>query len=142
LKPSSKQLPPIRLNGAQFIVALTATVVLAASVGLATWPSLRVEYLRRYGIPRYGAAYGFVFGQLQAAYPTGQVLWGFSAVAEGGTFARAGVRQGDVPFDHHGWGEMGLYDVLSNGQGIFHVFNAVAVPPTNGPVREIRIPAP
>ena len=88
------------------------------------------ETLSRFEVRRYEQAFGFEVGLVKIvpdAWDGGS--WGFARVTPGGTMYRAGVRDGDIVFNYHGYSFTELSAVLENvtkgRTSCFIVVNAV-----------------
>ena len=103
------------------------------------------EWDARVQVKQFEPAFGFTSGTVIVPDGNGGQFesWGIVAVADDGAFARAGVRGGDVPFDHHGFGAQRLLYALiraSKGEpGEFAVLNAADWTRTSNPLRAVAI---
>jgi hypothetical protein len=123
-------------------VAVAST--LATIIGIVLAPDLHERYARR-AIKQFEGEFGFVTGTVVVSDPSGiYARWGITTVTRDGRFARAGFRDGDVPFEYHGhvasWLYGALLDASRGTPAEIEVYNAHDA--GNRALRRITIPPP
>jgi hypothetical protein len=93
----------VSLGSVQFVVLLTGLGLVLTVVAIAVYPDAYRRYVQDVGIKRFEHQYGFRSGLVTWREPGQDVesVWGIVSVTSDGAFARAGVREGDVPWSPH-----------------------------------------
>ncbi len=136
---------PLTLGMWQFAILAVCMVLVLALTGVVMYPALTVRYIQEDGVKSFESQFGFRTGLVDLQAPAAQPVsvWGIVWVAPDGSFARAGVRSGDIPSDDHG-GVSALYDALqqaSSGRAAsFHVHNAADALLGAAAVRQVTLP--
>jgi hypothetical protein len=93
----------VRLGTWQFVVMVAGLALVLTAAGLAVYPSAYRRYLQDFGIKKFETEFGFRTGLVGWQEPgkARELMWGVVAVTPNGAFARAGVRDGDIPLAFH-----------------------------------------
>lgn len=135
----------LALGWPQLAVVVAGVVLVLGVAAVFAYPELYVRYIQTVGIREFEAQYEFRSGDVLVK-PIGQqerTEWGIVWVAPAGTFARLGVRAGDIPFEYHG-GVRDIYIALqqaSEGKASsFQVYNAADAHLGWKALRDINLP--
>ena len=107
----------IRLEWSHFAVVAGSLCGVLLIMWIALMPAVEEFYVREFLVPRLADRYGFQFGIVQVTrngHSYGSP--GIVSVSPEGTFARMGVRSGDMPFAFHGIGVAAMYNALMVGE--------------------------
>jgi hypothetical protein len=85
------------------VVIVGGLALVLIVVGFAIYPSAYRRYVQDVGIKKFETEFGFRTGlvEWQAPGKARELVWGVVAVTPNGAFARAGVRDGDIPLAAH-----------------------------------------
>ena len=132
------------LGTTQLVAVVAGLLTIASVLCLMLAPEIS-EWDARVQVKQFERAFGFTSGTVLVPDGNGGQfeVWGIVAVAVDGAFARAGVRGGDIPFGHHGFGaERVLYALIraTKGEpGQFEVVNAADWMTTSNAFRAVEI---
>jgi hypothetical protein len=135
----------LALGWPQLAVVVAGVVLILVVAAVFAYPELYVRYIQTVGIREFESQYEFRSGDVlvkQVGQPT-RTEWGIVWVAPAGTFARLGLRAGDIPFEYHG-GVRDIYIALqqaSEGKASsFQVYNSADAHLGRKALREINLP--
>ena len=132
--------------GASQLAIVVAGLLTIASVFCVVFAWDISEWDARVQVKQLEQAFGFTAGTVIVPDAQGGQIedWGIVAVADGGTFARASVRGGDIPFDYHGYGAQRILYALTRAiagePGEFEVVNGADLTTTSNGLRRVEIP--
>jgi hypothetical protein len=135
----------LALGWPQLAVVVAGVVLILGVAAVFAYPELYVRYIQMVGIREFEAQYEFRSGDVlvkQVGQQT-RTEWGIVWVAPAGTFARLGVRPGDIPFEYHG-GVRDMYFALQQASvgeaSSFQVYTAADSHLEQKALREIHLP--
>jgi hypothetical protein len=141
----ARNLPPVTLGSAQGFILLAGLTTVFTVMALVLYPWAYQQWIKEVGIRSFEGPYGFRTGLVERRWPgqDAEHVWGIVSVDPGGHFARAGVRDGDIPFDQHDeiLALYGALDLARAGQpSSFEVFNATDTHLGVGARRVVQLP--
>jgi hypothetical protein len=135
----------LALGWPQLAVVGAGVVLILGVAAVFAYPELYLRYIQTVGIREFEAQYEFRSGDVlvkQVGQQT-RTEWGIVWVAPAGTFARLGVRAGDIPFEYHG-GVRDIYAALQQASvgkaSSFQVYNSADAHLGRKALRDIRLP--
>jgi hypothetical protein len=138
---------PLTLSRAQFLyIAIILFVVLPGIMGVAFSGVLYSAWCRQVEMPKYEKLLGFRMGLVRVqragaeSYSVDAITW----VRPDGSFARAGIRAGDVPHMHHGFGDLcgDLASVAESGHAELEVANVEGMRNPQASRRRVTVELP
>ena len=116
--------------------------LLVATFLLGIWPLPYEWTVEKVYLPSYEEEFGFHGGRIRSAGSESSA-YGITYVVPGGRLARAGVKAGDIPVEHHG-GMMSFYYALKLAAGGEEAWFKVVSNPRDfysdrEPARKIRL---
>jgi hypothetical protein len=141
----ARNLSPLTLGSAQGFILLAGLTTVFTVMAIVLYPWAYQHWIKEVGIRSFEESYGFRTGLVERSWPgqDAEYVWGIVSVDPGGQFARAGVRDGDIPFDQHD-AILALYSALDSARAgqpsSFEVFNAADTHLGVGARRVVQLP--
>jgi len=118
---TSASLEPIRAAWRRYVAVFAGLGLLVVTILLTVWPWPHTWVIENVLLPQYEASFGFRGGMIPVADDSEITGYAIVHVVPGGRLARAGVRDGDIPYGgHHGGGSTQFWGAMkdaSAGEG-------------------------
>lgn len=105
---------PMRKVWLRYGIVSAGLVVTMLILLFISWPEPYLEYVERSVLPKYEKPFGFRGGRLATSVDSS--IYAIVKVEPDGLLERAGVRSGDIPYEHDGSGMGPFYDALQEAR--------------------------